>query len=284
MRFRRRAGVLSGCIAVLAATALVAAGARGDGDGTSTVATEPRGETNTTFADDRSASTTTSTDAAEGAPPASTTTTSSVPAGAGPTSTIAGATRGPFEPPVPGSYRYQVELDGSTRETRVTYAELSRRDGETRLSEQWDDPADQPAELLWSDEGVFVLNADSCDEPGQRTRYVFPLSVGAEWASDNTCSNERTGEIHTRSNARVTEFTKISVAGRSVDAWVISTSGTTDITIAGVTQTHHIEATEWFSAAHGLRVKSIVQMRQATSGASGASRRSTSEILNLDPE
>lgn len=129
-----------------------------------------------------------------------------------------------------------------------------------------------------------MLNADSCDEPGQKTRHVFPLSIGAEWTPDNTCSNERTGEIHTRSKARVTEFTKVTVAGRSLDAWVISTSGTTDITITGVTQTHHIEATEWFSAAHGLRVKSTVQMRQATPSASGASRRSTSEILNLDPE
>ena len=299
LRLQRRSRWLSACIAVLAVAALTVAGASGRDATTSRLAADqPRDDPSTTSADPSPSSSTTTTgddeDVDRGEEASSTTTTERRSSTMGPSTTApsgvlattsttgAPADRAEFDAPRAGTYRYRVELDGSVRESRVTYTEVGRREGETRLTERWDDSGARPTELSWRDTGVFVPNPSSCEEEGFKTRYVFPLTVGATWTSDNTCSNETTGRVHSRSTARVTDFAKVTVAGQTIDAWVISVTGTTEITIAGVKQTHHSDATEWFSAAHGLRVRSVVQMRSEPGGA--AAGPSTSEIQGLDPE
>lgn len=180
-------------------------------------------------------------------------------------------------------YRYRTEVDGARRERAVTYAVVGRSDGAVRLTEQWDDPGSPAENLLWSDTGVYEPNAESCDEKALATRYAFPLAVGKTWSSDTTCSNGRTaGRIRTRAKGTVTDLTEIAVAGRDVEAWKISVEVTTEVTIAGVTQTNHSDVTEWFSAAHGLRLRSVTEFRHEPPS-DGPRRPSTYEILHLDP-
>jgi hypothetical protein len=192
--------------------------------------------------------------------------------------------RGGFDPPSPGTYRYRAETDGTPRTERITYVVLSRGGSETRLRESSDGPAPVANELSWRADGVLVVNPESCDEEGAKVRYVFPMSVGRTWSSDTTCSNEDMGEVRTRATMRILDHTEIGIAGQTVQAWVISVTGKTEVTLRGVTQTHHTDGTEWFSSARGLIVKWVGNTRQTESKAGAVRGSETRELLNLEPE
>lgn len=297
LRFRRQSRLLSGCIALLLVVALTAAGARGPGANTSLIADDPDAGATTTSAADSSASTTTpdddgghgstTTTAGGGASPSTTTTTiASNPGEAAAPSTTAPepVVRGPYDPPRSGSYRYRTQSDGTNGEYRLTYRELSRRRGETRLLESSDSAGGIDQELAWRPDGVFARSGDGCDEHDERTRFEFPLAVGNTWSSDDTCSSEDTGEIRTRTRSRVDEATKVTVAGESVDVFVVSLTGTVEITVAGVKQTHYVEYTYWFSPAHGVNVKMVTHTRQTEAKTAASNKSTVSELLSLDPE
>lgn len=317
LRLRRKISALCACIAVLAATATVSAVAlRPDertalvtaaeggrqavdeerpaseedlvGESGGPVSGESRAAAADAISSDRppAAAPTSTTVGRSGG---STTTAISGASPSGKTKATTAASSEPFPAPRAGVYRYRV-TNGAEQgsEERRTYEVVRRDEREVQLHQRSSatPDAEEPVDIFWRRDRVIVSDAASCDqmEDLRPIRYMFPLVVGNSWSNDNTCTSDKVGQIRRRMTARVTEQARVTVSGRSFEAWTITTTGQVDVTLRGVTQSNFFTQTEVFVPELGLPVRITSSVRQTEAETSPGRPPIERQLLHTDPE
>ena len=113
-----------------------------------------------------------------------------------------------------------------------------------------------------------------CDWEPDHLEMKIALAKDAAWDSSSSCTISGLSPtpivIKRTTTAKVAEARRVRVAGQEIDVWVIT--GTESFDAAGRGQ--QATTTTWFSAAHGMVVRSVSQTAEGEVSL---------EILNLDP-
>lgn len=298
--FRRRTAALAGAVALLLLAGGVALGTTMSGEDEADVASSASSTTGPSTTAQGAGPPTTGAPAAGSGDAAGTPTASAGTGAGGPATTQpAGQSStqppGPMpavQPPAPGNYRYRVTAGDESREFVAELVSLGSEAGGTAYELTTEgERGELKQHLLWRNDGVTLrrtsgTGADGggggggCDwEPDVR-QYAFPLSEGAAWTGEGSCtltSERGSVTIKQSVNAKVTGRERLTIGGEQVDAWIIEGVDTTTIGSGARSAKRESRYREWFSPAHGLMVKRIATT--TAQGPENSGERSSETLL-----
>lgn len=186
--------------------------------------------------------------------------------------------------PKPGTYIYRERVGDQTAEANLEIADR----GTGRQSEEQQGIR---ADILWSEEsklidkiafGVSPFNFD-CDFAPNIAELKFPLKVGAVWNMLGKCSSSGVTVTFTGST-KVTELTKRTVSGTSIDVWRMLQKVKIAFKSAEGSFEENVESDTFLAPHYGLYVYST-DKTTGTDPATGEEINETSvmELQNLSP-
>lgn len=217
----------------------------------------------------------------------------------------------PYGSTRPGKYRYRTtstntEGEKQTRESGVTIEDGSKTPQALRQIIKPETTQEQresgfggfQQEIEWRADGLYEIGNKGTTPQGEtgcnwdppRLSLRLPLKVGLEWKSDSSCTStvtyqgqQQTFKNHTVTSSKVTGTQQVTVAGQTIEVFVIEERSTAKTEGSGFSNSAEGTGTRLFSAKHGLDVK---WSGKSTSDFRGQKREFSTEreILNLDPE
>lgn len=224
-----------------------------------------------------------------------------------------------FGAPRLGSYRYRVEsktnvrsstfstVREDSREVKISYTRVGGGAKEVRIHRRIDGNSSYEERSYRADgswELTTVTEKDNkkteCNWEPDKLLMQAPLREGATWAIDSRCSsaNEKFEyDVHERMTMRVTGRGQQTIAGRTIDTFVVERKGTTEYTTRPregepQTFTSNETTTLQFAPSVGLALKQDTQMnsknefKNPQTGQTNSFETETtmiSELLSLDP-
>lgn len=193
-----------------------------------------------------------------------------------------------------GAYRYRVTADG---EERTSTLRIEDAGGDRRRESRDDGGRSTTSDVVWSEDAKVVERTtfegggqgSECDWEPDITEFPRRLREGSSWSTDSSCEMRPEGfpgpggiTLRLEGTSRVSGATRTTVAGRTLDVWVIRFEGT--FTFGGPEGDEivsRVTSRDLLSPRHGLFVRSTETMASE----SGDQRSETTrEILNLRPE
>jgi hypothetical protein len=261
------------------------------------------------------ASTTTTTAAGAASPVASTSTTAATHAAAAPApKPIAVATAaptasagtpqdpGPPTPPRPGTYKQRLTTttNGSTTTSDLTVKienEASSAGSTTQRLTASTDKGTSVSEVSWKPDAVRMLsntfgtgqNAATCTWQPPIETLPIPVTTGATWSSDSSCTISAYGQtekVHETVQAKVARLERITEAGTAIDCWVMSRVVHIDGT-GMYPFTIDTTSTDWFSPKYGEIVKSESETKSSgtyNGQTTSSQTHMTTEAVTIDPQ
>jgi hypothetical protein len=157
---------------------------------------------------------------------------------------------------------------------------------------QTEEDGEITSEVAWRGDGKYVLETTftaqqggfRCDWDPDVLEYKLPLAQGTTWRIENSCVVAQGFTIEIESTSRVTGSEKTSVAGQTVDTWIVYSEGTLTFRTPQGTSMQRVTADDRFSPAHGLSVR-VSETVRGPDPATGedVNEASTRELLNLTP-
>lgn len=205
----------------------------------------------------------------------------------------------PFGAPKPGQYRYRYSTSGGRSEPRSEEQVLKIEDLEVSASQVRQSMTldakggSGRQEVVWRSDGNYLMKEGGksgeteveCDWEPDILNRKLPLAKGAEWSYDTTCTftiQGVNGNRHRTGKARVTDRRRVDVAGQSVDAFVIDQTFTETASFGEFTANTESSSTDYFSAEHGLSVKSVGKTKTTVAAQTRESSIEV-ELLTLNP-
>jgi len=239
-------------------------------------------------------------DTATTKPRAATTTTAGVPAGKDP---------GPAQPPKLGLYRYDTtKQSGSGGPTKTTTDVRITKDsvqvpGEQRftLSIKEGESNNSMSDLVaWRGDGIYLRSTTfpnpsggppiECDWDPDLLDRKLPTKAGQQWDGDSTCHvtfGAATGTFHLKAHSKVDGARRVTVAGQSVDTWLITQTAHLDIDFVYNGQPIHIEndttTQDYWAAPRGITVKTSESSTSKDPGGKTSTSQTERDIQNLSP-
>ena len=164
------------------------------------------------------------------------------------------------KPPTAGKYEYR-ETDASGTHTST----LAITDtGPGRQTENTDN-GQTIDEVAWGSAGKFDLATTfnvgqgslRCAWSPVFAQYAFPLKAGKAWAVRSSCHPNTATSITLSGTSRVSGRQRVSVAGTSVDTWIVLTDATITFSGNGVAFTERLHDVDHFAPDRGVTVQEV---------------------------
>ena len=182
--------------------------------------------------------------------------------------------------PKAGTYRYRTKQADKTSEGTTKIEDKGASGGGRKLvTTMTGQGRDSTSDLIWGPDDVKVTQTTfgkaTCDWDPDHLEMKIALSKGATWSSTSSCTvtfGTTAARITRTSSSKVIDARRVRVAGQEIPVWVFESTEKFEAPGQGGGE---IKRTTWFSPAHGVVVRSIVEAQQG---------RGEVEILNLQPE
>ncbi len=227
-------------------------------------------------------------------------------AGSGPATTgaPAGKDPGPAQPPKLGLYRYNTKKNESQTTTEVRVErDTAQVPGEQRFTlhiKEGESNNTLSDLIAWRSDGIYLRMTTfpnpgggppvECDwEPDLLDRKL-PTKAGQEWDVDSTCRmtfGAATGTFHLKGHGKVEGARRVTVAGQTIDTWLVTQSAHLDIDLVYNGQPIHAEndttTQDYWSAPRGITVKTNETSVSKDPSGKTTNENTTRELQRLEP-
>ena len=205
---------------------------------------------------------------------------------------------GPATPPKSGTYKYTFSAKDSSGETkkdatnRVEDKGTSGNETRQRVTSAGAGIT-QASDVSWRPDGVYVLKttftfgdkSGDCDWEPDTLQLKLPITKGASWKADSTCTVSGLGPtpftVSRHVEGTFAELQRVKVGDEVVDVWSIP--GKEHVEFAGTT----VDSTSvtLFSPKHGLTVKQTSHSKATSANSTDPPKEgdSTLELLSTVP-
>ncbi|HVE93701.1 MAG TPA: hypothetical protein VNB24_02185 [Acidimicrobiales bacterium] len=209
-----------------------------------------------------------------------------------PATAPASADPGPAKPTPLGQYRYAMtytDSEGTKKGEQVVNVESGPSGGgvtrrvvtrpvegrTTKSTDAWS------SDSLKQERVEITIGAQSieCDWQPDVLLAPLPLSTGAVWTADSSCTVANGAKLELHHDSKVTGRAATTVGGQQVNVWVIETKLRLKIATPFGNETEESDVITHFDPTRGIDVFESAKNRSSSRGESTLDRR----LLNLNP-
>jgi hypothetical protein len=199
---------------------------------------------------------------------------------------VATVAPGPVVAPPPGKYRYRYAGTAPPVDGLLT---VTAGPGAGRQTDKVDagDGSEQTV-VDWSPGARTTVSAGTgaaamCTWSPGLLSLKLPLGTGSAWRADSTCT-EATSTVHRTEDATVEGVTRTTIAGQTVDVWVISRHSITEVGATPSTRAVvEAQSSELFAPSLGLVVYQVTRTATPQADGTTATTTQTAELLDARP-
>lgn len=196
----------------------------------------------------------------------------------------AGVVPGPLKVPSFGRFRYRYAGNASPSDATLTVSGRPGSPRQTHVTVSGD--RTEQSLVDWSATARTTLSVGTkpaCAWVPALLSLQLPLTVGSAWRGDSACT-QGTSNVHLTEDAKVEGATRTTVAGITVDAWIISRHTLTEITAPpAIKAVVEAQSTELFAPSLGLVVYRVTRTAIPQADGSTATVDQTAELLDTRP-